>query len=43
MHKRNRSTTKSENSQTYQLYNYDSLEWSWAHYTIIITLILCTY
>ncbi|ORY54638.1 hypothetical protein LY90DRAFT_507448 [Neocallimastix californiae] len=40
MHKRNRSTTKSENSQTYQLYNYDSLEWSWAHYTIIITLIL---
>jgi len=24
----------------YQLYNYDSLEWSWAHYIIIITLVL---
>eukprot|EP00833_Pecoramyces_ruminatium_P018830 jgi/Orpsp1_1/1192862/evm.model.d7180000096375.1 len=39
MHKRNRSSTKNY-SQMYQLYNYDSLEWSWAHYTIIITLVL---
>ncbi|ORX85253.1 hypothetical protein BCR32DRAFT_265782 [Anaeromyces robustus] len=42
MHKRNRSFLEKNTSdnvpQKYQLYNYDSLYWSWAHFTILITL-----
>jgi len=43
MHKRSRSSAEREKSNEdkqpkYQLYNYDSLEWSWAHITILITL-----
>jgi hypothetical protein len=42
MHKRNRSSAEKNSndndSPKFQLYNYDSMEWSWAHITIIITL-----
>jgi len=48
MHKRSRSSIDKEKSNDdnlpkYQLYNYDSLEWSWAHITILITLGLRKY
>ncbi|ORX54664.1 hypothetical protein BCR36DRAFT_282843 [Piromyces finnis] len=42
MHKLTKTSDKrnkyENESPKYQLYNYDSLEWSWAHITIIITL-----